>query len=58
MLNGIGYASGGYFHRNGTLIYKKMGNQTLKKVKVPIICNYAIIQSGDCSLSMLIDSKC
>ena len=25
------------------LIIKKMGNQNLKKVKVPIICNYAII---------------
>ena len=40
------------------LDYKKMGNQNLKKVKVPIICNYAIIQAGDCSLSMLMDSKC
>lgn len=32
--------------------------KSLKKVKVPVICNYAIIQSGDCSLSMLMDSKC
>ena len=40
------------------LFIRKWEIKTLKKIKVPIICNYAIIQSGDCSLSMLIDSKC
>lgn len=56
MLNGTGYASEGYFHRNGTFFYK-MKNQNFEKIKVPIICNYTIIRSGDCCFPVLIDSR-
>ena len=39
------------------LILREWDIKTLKKTEVPIICNYASIQSGDCSLSMLTDSR-